>query len=148
MPAVYTWVELHAAAHPLPLELPTVSATVVVVVRLPLVPVMVTVAEPAVAELLAVSVSVEVVLPLAEGVTELGESDAITPEGRPETLSDTAESKPSLLATVIVLLADPPCAMERLLGESDNENEGWLDVVPQSPPGPVQLPRSEVNSLL
>ena len=120
----------------------------VVVVRLPLVPVMVNVAEPAVAELLAVSVIVEVALPLAEGVTELGENDAVTPEGRPETLSDTAESKPSLLATVIVLLADPPCAMERLLGESDNENEGWLDVVPQSPPGPVQLPRSEVNSLL
>ena len=124
------------------------SDTVVVVVRLPLVPVMVTVAVPAVAELLAVSVSVEVALPLAEGVTELEESDAVTPEGRPETLSDTAESKPSLLATVIVLVPDAPCAMDRLLGESDNENDGWLEVEPHEPPGPVQLPRSEVNSLV
>ena len=140
--------ELHAAAHPPPLELPTVSATMVVFVTPPPVPVMVTVAEPAVAELLAVRVSVEVVLPSAGGVIEPEDNDAVTPEGSPETLSDTAESKSSLLATVIVLVPETPCAMDKLLGESDNENDGWLDVVPHEPPGPVQLPRSDVNSLL
>ena len=90
-------------------------------VRLPLVPLMVMVAVPAVAELLAVSVRVEVAVPSADGVTVLDESDAVTPEGRPETLSDTAESKSSLLPTVIVLVPDEPCAMVRVLGESDNE---------------------------
>jgi hypothetical protein len=139
-------VALHAGAHPLGLL--TVSDTVVLDVRLPLVPLMVTVAAPAVAELLAVSVSVDVALPSEGGVTELEESDAVTPAGRPETLSDTAESKPSLLETVMVLLPDAPCAMVRLLGESDNENDGWPPDEPHEPPGPVQLPRSEVNLLL
>jgi hypothetical protein len=58
-------VELHVTAHPLPLGLNTVSDTVVLGVRLPLLPVMVTVAVPAVAELFAVSVGVEVALPSA-----------------------------------------------------------------------------------
>jgi len=136
-------VALHAAAHPLGLL--TVSDTVVLDARLPLVPLMVTVAVPAVAELLAVSVSVEVALPSEGGVTELEESDAVTPEGRPETLSDTAELKPLLLPTVIVLLPDAPCATVRLLGESDNENDGEPPPPPHEPPAPVQLPRSFVN---
>jgi hypothetical protein len=126
------------------LGLLTVSDTVVLDVRLPLVPLMVTVAVPAVAELLAVSVSVEVPLPSDGGVTELEESDAVTPEGRPDTLSDTAELKPSLLPTVMVLLPDAPCATVRLLGESDKKNDGDPDE-PHDPPGPLQLPRSFVN---
>ena len=142
--------ELHAAAHPLPLPLGlvTVSDKLVLDVRLPPVPLMVTVAVPAVAELLAVSVSVEVALPPAEGVTELEESDAVTPEGSPETLSDTAESKPSLLPTVMVLLPDAPCAIDRLAGESDTEKDGVLGDEPHEPPAPVQLPRSELNSFV
>ena len=140
--------ELQAAAHPLLLlPLVMVSATVVVVDKLPLAPVMITVAEPAVAELLAVNVRAEVALPLAGGVTGLGENDAVTPEGSPETLNVTAELKLPLLVTVIVLLPDPPWAMDRLLGEADNATDGLVDV-PHSPPGPVQLPRSEVNSWL
>jgi len=119
---------------------------VVLDVRLPLVPLMVMVAVPAVAELLAVSVRVEVAVPSADGVTVLDESDAVTPEGRPETLSDTAESKSSLLPTVIVLVPDEPCAMVRVLGESDNENDGEPPPPPHEPPAPVQLPRSFVNS--
>lgn len=138
--------ELHAAAHPLGLV--TVSATMVVLVRLPLVPVMVTVAVPAVAKLLAVNVSVEDALRSAAGMTEPEESDAVTPDGSPETLSVTGESKSSLLAAVIVLVPDPPCATDRLLGEADRANDGLDDVVPHAPPGPVQLPRSDVNSLL
>ena len=108
---------------PLPLAAVTVNAIAVVADRLPLVPVMVTVVVPAVAELLAVSVSVDVVLPSAEGVTELGENDAVTPEGSPETLSVTAESKLLMLVIVIVLAPDAFCAIDRLLGESDNEKD-------------------------
>ena len=124
-----------------------VSETVVLVVRLPLVPVTVTACVPAVAELLAVSVRVEVALAPAVGATEVGERAAVTPEGRPETVSDTAELKPSLLLTVMVLLPEAPCAIDRLLGASDTEKDGWPEL-PHDPPGPVQLPRSEGNSLL
>lgn len=108
---------------PLLLAAVTVNAIVVVADRLPLVPVMVTVVVPAVAELLAVSVSVDVVLPSAEGVTELGENEAVTPEGNPATLSVTAESKLLMLVIVIVLVPDALCAIDRLLGESDNEKD-------------------------
>ena len=120
----------------------------VVLVRLPLVPVRVTVAGPAAARLLAVNVSVEATVPLAAGMTEPEESDAVTPAGSPEILSATDESKPSLLAAVIVLVPDPPGATDKLLGEADSANDGLEEVVPHAPPGPVQLPRSDVNSLL
>lgn len=102
----------------------TVNEIVEVADRLPLVPLMVSVTVPVVAELLAVSVNVEVTLPFAEGVTELGENDAVTPEGNPDTVRATAESKPPLLATVIVLEPDALWAIDRLLGESDNEKDG------------------------
>jgi hypothetical protein len=102
----------------------TVKAIVLVADRLPLVPFMVTVTVPVAAELLAVSVSVEVTLPSAEGVTELGENDAVTPEGSPDALSVTAELKLPLLETVIVLAPDAPCATDRLPGESDSEKDG------------------------
>ena len=92
----------------------------VVADKLPLVPFTVTVTVPVVAELLAVNVNVEVTLPLAEGVTELGENDAVTPEGNPDTLRATAEVKPPLLATVTVLAPDALCAIDRLLGEFDS----------------------------
>jgi hypothetical protein len=97
---------------------------VVVADRLPLVPLIVTVTVPVAAELLAVSVNVEVALPSAEGVTELEENDAVTPEGNPETLSATAELKLSMLATVMVLAPEALCAIDRLLGESDSEKDG------------------------
>ena len=140
--------ELQAAEHPLPPGLVTVSDTLVLVVRLPLVPVMITADAATVAELLAVSFSVVVALPLAAGASEVGERDAATPEGRPETVSDTTESKPWLLPTVMVLVPDAPCAIDRLVGESDTENDGVPDDVPHKPPAPVQLPRSEENRLL
>jgi hypothetical protein len=96
---------------------------VVVAERLPLVPLTVNVTVPVVAELLAVSVKVEVALPSADGVTELGENEAVTPEGNPETVSATAELKLLLLATVIVLAPDALCAIDRLVGESDSEKD-------------------------
>jgi hypothetical protein len=57
------------------------------------VPVTVTVAVPVVAEEEAVSVRVDVALPFALGVTELGEKLAVTPLGRPVALNVVAELK-------------------------------------------------------
>jgi hypothetical protein len=101
-----------------------VSELVVVSVVLPLAPVMVRVEVPVAAELLAVSVSVDVALPPDEGVTELGENEAVTPAGNPEALKVTAESKPLMLSTVMVLAPEAPCAIDWLPDESDTENDG------------------------
>jgi hypothetical protein len=57
------------------------------------VPVTVTVAAPVVAVAEAVSVRVEVALPLAGGVTGFVENAAVTPVGRPVALSVVAEEK-------------------------------------------------------
>jgi len=70
----------------------------------PDVPVTVTVAVPTVAVEEAVSVRVEVALPLAGGVTGLVEKAAVTPVGRPLTVSVVAELKLFWLVTVIVLV--------------------------------------------
>lgn len=92
----------------------TVSASVVVSVRLPEVPVMVTVAEPVVAVLLAVRVIV-----LVE-VVGLGLKEAVTPLGNPDALRVTLPENPPRSVTVIVLVPLLPCVMVRLLGESDS----------------------------
>jgi hypothetical protein len=68
----------------------------------------VTVAVPVVAPAEAVRVSVDVTLPLAGGVTGLGENDAVTPLGKPLALSVVAELKLFWLVTVIVLVPLPP----------------------------------------
>ena len=57
-------------------------------------PVIVTVAAPVVADDDAVSVSVDVALPFAGGVTGLGENPAVTPLGKPVAVSVVAELKP------------------------------------------------------
>jgi hypothetical protein len=80
----------------------TVSATVVVWVRLPEVPVMVTVARPRVAVHDAVRVSVLLVVALA------GLKDAVTPAGRPEAERATAPAKLLSGVTVMVLVPDAP----------------------------------------
>ena len=59
----------------------------------PEVPVIVTVAAPTVALAEAVSVSVEVALPFAAGVTGLVEKVAVTPLGRLVALSVVADEK-------------------------------------------------------
>lgn len=64
----------------------------------------VTVAAPTVALAEAVSVSVEVTLPFAAGVTGLVENAAVTPVGRPVALSMVAELNPPVLVMVIVLV--------------------------------------------
>lgn len=95
----------------------------------PDVPVMVTVAVPVVAVDEAVSVSVEVALPFAGGVTGFGENDAVTPLGKPEALSVVAELKPFRLVTVMVLVPFEPCVMVSALGEAPTEKSG-VPVVP------------------
>lgn len=89
----------------------TVRESVVELERLPEEPVMVTVAVPVVAVLLAVSVSVVVPVALA------GLNEAVTPEGKPEASKLTVPLKPlsALMVTVVVPLA--PWTMVRLLGE-------------------------------
>ena len=80
----------------------TDSAMVVVADSLPEVPVIVTVAAPRVAELLAVSVST--LLP----VVGLVPNAAVTPLGRPEAARVTLPENPFAGATVMVLVPLPP----------------------------------------
>lgn len=84
----------------------TVTAIVVVWVTPPPVPVTVTLNVPAVATLLADIVIIELPLPGAAIVVEL--KLAVTPEGNPETDSDTAALNPPAIVVEIVLLAELP----------------------------------------
>ena len=86
----------------------TVSVIVVLCTSDPEVPVIVTVAVPVVAVDEAVSVSVELALLFAGGVTGLGENAAVTPLGKPDALSVVAELNPFRLVTVIVLVPFDP----------------------------------------
>jgi len=91
----------------------TVSARVVVAVRLPEVPVMVTVDEPVVAVLLAVSVIT------LDPLVGLVPNAAVTPLGRPDAARVTLPVNPFTSVTVMVLVPLPPSAIDRLLGESE-----------------------------
>jgi len=93
----------------------TVSEIVVVAFRLPEVPVIVTVAVPAAADLLAVSVNT-----LVE-VAGFGLNDAVTPFGRPVAVNDTLPENPftGLIVMVLVPLA-PPLAIVTALGEAES----------------------------
>ena len=98
----------------------TVRLMVVVCVRLPEVPVMVTVVgPPTAADPLAVKVKVLVVVVLG------GLNDAVTPLGRADvTARLTLPLKPFSGFTVIVLVPLLPWAMLRLLGAADNVKLG------------------------
>src|SRR5579859_1544670 len=93
-----------------------VSETVMVCVTPPPVAVMVTVDVPVVAVLLAVNVRVE--LPLPGAAIEAGLTLAVTPAGRLEADSETAELKPPLTVVETVVLPEAPCVTERLAGEA------------------------------
>jgi len=86
---------------------------VVVCVRPPDVPVIVTVTLPVVAVLLAVSVSVLVLVVL------LGLNDGVTPLGRPEADKLTLPVKPFCGLTVIVLVPLFPWVIVRLDGDAE-----------------------------
>lgn len=95
-----------------------VRAMVVVWVRLPDVPVIVTVAAPVVAVALAVSVSTLVLVVLA------GLKLAVTPLGRPEAERLTEPVKPLTGVTVMVLVPLLPWIMATLAGEAESEKFG------------------------
>ena len=85
---------------------------------MPEVPVMVTVAVPVVAVLLAVNVSVLVV------VAEAGLNAAVTPLGRPDADRLTLPVNPFCGVTVTVLVPLPPCMKVKLLGDADRAKLG------------------------
>ena len=99
----------------------TVSEMVVVCVRLPDVPVMVTVDVPVVAVELALKVTA-----LVE-VVGLVPKLAVTPEGRPEADKVTLPVNPPEGVTVIVLLPLEPCVTVKLVGEAESEKLGDAD---------------------
>jgi hypothetical protein len=99
----------------------TVSATVVLAVRLPDVPVMVTVAVPVVAVLLAVRVKV-----LVE-VVGFVPNVAVTPLGKPDAANVTLPVNPPRSVTVIVLVPLPPCVTVTLLGDEARVKLGVED---------------------
>jgi hypothetical protein len=82
-------------------------------VKLPEVPVMVRVTVPVVAELLAVSVNVLVLVVL------LGLNEAVTPVGKPDADRVTLPLNPFCGVTVRVLAPLAPCVMLRLLGDAE-----------------------------
>lgn len=92
----------------------TIKRRMVVAVRPPEVPVMVTVAVPAVAEPLAISVSTPV------SVVGFVLNDAVTPFGRPDTAKFTLPANPPASVTVMVVAPEPPWVMLRLLGEAES----------------------------
>ena len=83
----------------------TVKETVVVMVKRPAVPVIVTLVVPADAVPLAVNVNALVLAVL------VGLKDAVTPLGSPETDKLTLPLKPFRGTTVTVLAPLPPCVM-------------------------------------
>src|SRR5712671_4308799 len=96
----------------------TVREIVALFVKLPDVPVTVTVAVPVVAVLLAVKVNVLVLAVL------LGLNDAVTPLGRPDADKLTLPLKPFCGVTVMVLAPLAPCTIVKLLGEVEREKFG------------------------
>ena len=99
----------------------TVSATVVLAVRLPEVPVIVTVAAPVVAVALAVNVST--LVPVVGFVPNA----AVTPLGRPDAARVTLPLNPPTSVTEIVLVPLPPWVTVTLLGEAESVKLGVAD---------------------
>jgi len=96
----------------------TVSETVVVLVTLPEVPVIVTLAVPVLAVPLAVNVSVLVLVALA------GLNVAVTPLGKPEADNVTLPLNPFCGVIAIVLVPLPPCATITLPGDAERVKLG------------------------
>ena len=96
----------------------TVKLMFVVCVKLPDVPVTVTVTVPKVAVLLAANVRV------LEPAAGLGLKEAVTPLGKLEFDKETLLLNPFAGVMVIVLLPLEPCVTVKLLGEADKEKSG------------------------
>ena len=91
----------------------TVSETVVVLERLLDVPVMVMVAGPVVAVLVAVSVNVLALVVL------VGLNEALTPAGKPDAERLTLPLKPFCGATVMVAEPEAPCTTVKVFGAAE-----------------------------
>ena len=85
----------------------------VVLIKLPEVPVIVTATVPVAAVLLAVNVNVLVLAVL------LGLKDAVTPLGRPDADKLTLPVKPFCGVTVMVLAPLAPCTIVKLFGDAE-----------------------------
>ena len=94
----------------------TVKLNVAVWLSEPEVPVTVSVHVPRFDVAGTLMVSTEVALPLAAGVTGLLPNVAVTPDGKPETLSVTGALNPLRLVTVVVSVPLAPSAMLRFAG--------------------------------
>jgi hypothetical protein len=103
----------------------TVSASVVVFVRVPDVPVIVTVTVPVAAELLAVRVNTLDVVALA------GLKAAVTPLGRPDADSATLPVNPFCGVIVTVLVPAAPWMTVALVGDAERVKFGDRDPVGQ-----------------
>ena len=101
----------------------TVSAMVVDAVRVPEVPVMVTVDVAAVAVAATVNVSTLV------AVAGLVPNAAVTPLGRPDAASVTLPVNPPTSATVMVSVPVLPCATDREVGEGVSVKPGVVEAL-------------------
>ena len=112
----------------------TVSAIEVVLVKVLQVPIIVIVALPTAAVLLAVKVNVE------DPVALEGLKDAVTPFGKPAAAKLTVPVKPPCGVIVIVVLPVEPRAMVRLLAEAVSEKFPCMLTVTASVVELVRLP--------
>ena len=110
----------------------TLTSIVALCDKVPDVPVVVTVAFPSVAVLLAASVNV-LVLVVAGGL-----NDAVTPPGKPEAERLTLPVNPFCPITVIVLVAVPPWPTLGLIGEAVRVKLG-AGVLPLPLPHPARV---------
>ena len=117
----------------------TVRDTVVMLVKLPEVPVMVTVAAPVVAVLLAVSVRA------LELVVLVGLKDAVTPLGKPEADKLTPLLKPFCGVTAIVLVPLAPCVIAMLFGDAESVKFGGAATVSERVVAFERLPEIPVT---
>src|SRR6266849_5288600 len=144
------------AERPKVCDVVTARETKTVFTRLADLPMMLTVAVPTGAALLAESVSVLVPLVL------VGLNEAVTPLGKPDADKLTVPEKPPCGVTVMVLVPLAPCMKLRLLGEAARAKP-WMGVdpgqlftrfvalivpIPVAKSQPVVLPYAGANELL
>jgi hypothetical protein len=98
----------------------TVSDTVVVSTVLPEVPVTVMVDVPVAVPEGTVTVMVEVPVP----VIEAGLKPTVTPDGSPDAVKVTAESKPPVTVLVMVDVPELPCTTDTEVGEAERLKPG------------------------
>jgi hypothetical protein len=110
------------------------SAIVILLVRVPDVPVTVMVEAPGAVELVVFKVRV------LDAVALAALKDAVTPEGNPEAAKVTLPLKPFWALIAIALVAELPCAMLKVAGVAVRLNDGGPVIVSASLAVLVKLP--------